>query len=110
MNKKSGFTMIELIVVIVILGVLAVIAIPKYIDLSNNAKQAVCDGNVGAINAALAITYAQNAIAGSAVYPSAISGNMFADGSVPSCPFSIAYNYVSANGSVTVHSQVIHGY
>ena len=102
MNKK-GFTMIELVVVIVILGILAAIALPKFLDLSGKAKQAVCDGNVGAINAALAVKFAENAVNGNAVYPDAISAEMFADGKVPACPYSLAYPYVSANGTVTKH-------
>lgn len=41
MYKKKGFTLIELVVVIVILGVLAVTAAPKFIDLTDNAQEAV---------------------------------------------------------------------
>ena len=107
--RRKGFTMIELVVVIVILGVLAAIAIPKFLNLQDEAKQSVCDANVGAINASLAITYAQNAINGSATYPAALTGGMFADGNVPSCPFQIAYAYVSSNGFVTQHVRSLHG-
>ena len=100
---KKGFTMIELVVVIVILGILAAIAIPKFFDLSAKAKQAVCDGHVGAINSALAIRLAQNAASGNPVYPDTVTGGMFANGAVPSCPFGQPYHYVSQNGTVTKH-------
>ena len=57
MNEK-GFTLIELIMIIVILGILAVTAIPKFIDLSTEANEAALDGVVGTMAAASAINYA----------------------------------------------------
>jgi prepilin-type N-terminal cleavage/methylation domain-containing protein len=57
--KRKGFTLIELVMVIVIIGILAAVAIPKFISLRDEAKKAVCQSNVGAIRTALSNFYAK---------------------------------------------------
>ena len=59
MNKQSGFTLIELVIVVVILGFLAVTAIPKFLDLTDQAKQANIEGMAGGFATAVSLVRAQ---------------------------------------------------
>jgi MSHA pilin protein MshA len=57
-SRQTGFTLIELIMVIVILGVLSAVAIPKYLDMKSDANQAAANGVAGALGAAAAVNFA----------------------------------------------------
>ena len=61
-QSQRGFTLIELVMVIVILGVLAAVAIPKFVDLKGDAQQAAMQGVAGAAASASAINYAGCAV------------------------------------------------
>ncbi|WP_111640420.1 prepilin-type N-terminal cleavage/methylation domain-containing protein [Marinimicrobium alkaliphilum] len=58
MKKQAGFTLIELIAVIVILGIIAAVAVPRFVDLSNAAEQASVRATAASITSGSSLNYA----------------------------------------------------
>ncbi|MBV7471570.1 MULTISPECIES: prepilin-type N-terminal cleavage/methylation domain-containing protein [Aeromonas] len=64
MKKQAGFTLIELVIVIIILGILAVTAAPKFLNLQDDAKAAAAQGVQAALQSASGLVYSKAALEG----------------------------------------------
>jgi prepilin-type N-terminal cleavage/methylation domain-containing protein len=64
LKKEEGFTLVEVIAVLVILGILAAVAIPKFFDMQATAREKTISGATGELNGQVALSFAQNALDG----------------------------------------------
>ena len=90
MRWKKGFTLVELLVVVLILGALAAIAVPRIIGGAQNAKINACETNVDLLNSQIELYYANEGDWPSELTEITADPNYFPDGA-PECPFGTDY-------------------
>ena len=102
-KRECGFTLVELMVVVLILGALAFVAIPRIGESSETAKTNACQTNVDLLNSQLELNYAQGN--GWPADLATLTGNttLFPDGA-PECPHGTAYVYDATAHRVNAHS------
>ena len=107
-QAKKGFTLVEVLLVVVILGLLAMVAIPRFVQSGTTAKENACQANVSLLNSQIelyAVTHDNAYPADQAEFGTLIlnNRNLFPDGA-PECPYEDTYQYSAATKRVTAHS------
>ena len=88
-NRNGGWTLIELIIVIVILGIIASVTIPAYMDMTTSAEINACQAAQATIRSAVSIYYAKN----KGTLPASLATSMFVNAEVPACPTTGTISY-----------------
>jgi prepilin-type N-terminal cleavage/methylation domain-containing protein len=79
-KNEKGFTLVEVIAVLVILGILAAVAIPKFFDMQETARVKAIEAAIGELNGQVALSFAQNALSsGTAGHCSNFTGDIGPD-------------------------------
>ena len=94
---KTGFTIIEMAIVIVILSILAVFALARYVDLTSEAERAAEIGVVGRVRSGISIYYADSALSGTPVFPAELGSS----GGGEASPGNPLFTYIMAKPVVS---------
>ena len=101
MKKQNGFTLIELVVVIIILGILAVTAAPKFINLQSDARESTVQGVKAALQGANTLVFSKAAIQGKETSTgSVVLNNMGSVVTTVDISVTTAYGYLDSSATV----------
>lgn len=88
-SNHSAFTLVEMVMVIVIIGLLAVVAMPKFADLQSEATSAAEKGTVAAVRSGIKIAHMSNLAKGTDTYPDALGSAKNGPGSEDNALFDV---------------------
>ncbi|MDO8301623.1 MAG: prepilin-type N-terminal cleavage/methylation domain-containing protein [Sedimentisphaerales bacterium] len=92
MNRKKGFTLVELLIVVLILAALAAIAVPRMVASADTAKVNACKTNIALINTQIELYTANTGAAPASVAALLATPAYFPDGATGcECPFEVDY-------------------
>lgn len=108
-RTRKGFTLIELIAVLVVLAILSGVALPKYFDYSERARTSALQGSLGGVRTAVANFFANTSVEGEGRYPTleelTTVGLVMQEG-VPANPYNGFADVISASASDADSRQV----
>ena len=105
MRSQKGFTLVELMIVVLILGALAAIAIPRIMGGAQTARISACETNVDMLNSQIELYFANEGTWPTALTDVTSDPNYFPDTTTPpTCPFGTAYIYNSTTNRVNPHT------
>ncbi len=93
--KNGGWTLIELVIVIVILGLIAAVTVPAYMNMTDSAEINACQAAQATIRSAVSIYYAKH----KGVLPDNLAASMFMNAQIPVCPVDGTITYTKTSDS-----------